>query len=70
VTDGNDYEDLWADVLERHPLEQTGDEEAWAAEVIDDWIAELKSRGESEETAVALFNTYLDIIDRTGMGLN
>jgi hypothetical protein len=43
--------------------------EAWAAIVIDDWIAELRSRGESQETAVALFNRYLDTIDQT-FGMN
>jgi hypothetical protein len=63
------YEDLWADVLERHPHEHGDDMEAWAAIVIDDWIAELRSRGESQETAVALFNRYLDTIDQT-FGMN
>lgn len=66
----DDYEDLWVDVLERHPFKDGDDVEAWAARVIDDWIAELKSRGETQEYAVALFNRYMDTIDATGMGLN
>lgn len=32
--------------------------DAWATEVLDDWIAELRSRGESKEYAVELFNSY------------
>ena len=62
MTHDDDYEKLWADVLERHqrpPFEDGDDDvDAWATEVLDDWIAELRSRGESKEYAVEVFNSY------------